>query len=83
MHKASDPGHNKCINISCANLHAAKGGMLAQALSAAPLLLRQDTAVPAAAAAAADAADAAGCLVTVSMELAPIVMVMGQGREPQ
>lgn len=55
--------------------------MLAQALSAAPLLLRQDTAVPAAAAAAADAA--AGCLVTVSMELAPIVMVMGQGREPQ
>lgn len=33
--------------------------------------------------AAAAAADAAGCLVTVSMEPAPIVMVMGQGRETQ
>lgn len=58
-----------------ANLHGARGGMLAQALSAAPLLLREDTAVP--------AADAAGCLVTVSMEPAPIVMVIGQGRETQ
>lgn len=52
--------------------------MLAQVLSAAPLLLRQDTAVPAAATADADAA---GCLVIVATELAPIVMVMGQGRE--
>lgn len=56
------------------NLLSARGEWLAQTLPAAPPQLWQDTAVSAAAAAADDAA---GCLVTVSMEPAPIVMVMG------
>lgn len=59
-----------------ANLHAASSSSLAPSLAAAaPAQQWQDTAVP--------AADAAGCLETASMELTPIVMVMGQGTETQ
>lgn len=42
-------------------------------LSTAPVYCWQDTAAP--------AANVAGCLETVSMELVPIVMVMGQGEK--
>lgn len=56
-------------------MHAASRSSLAPSLAAAPALHWQDTAVP--------AADAAGCLETASMELTPIVMVMGQGTETQ
>lgn len=58
-----------------ATLHAASRSSLAPSLAAAPAQHWQDTDVP--------AADAAGCLETASMELAPTVMVMGQGTETQ